>query len=993
MGKSRFHRWVVLLGMMLLTTTSFSQHLVPIGGFVGQDTWIRKLGADSAYIVQESLTVGHGITLVIEPGVKAYFTQQAAISVSGGNLIAVGSPDDSISFMCAELSKDWPGIGLKNITTNHTIQCAYLDVSGATTGISFSNVEGVSVEHCSFHNVFGRDGIVLNDCSNCTISHCFFHTLIGITLCTSEKNSFGNRIESNVFDSGQINVYVTNTGGGWTCFDNHFSENCFQGGSTALYFEASSVFSQRNQKNYVLNNVITSSLPYGSAGYHSYGIKTSMDSLVIQNNIFWENDEAINCLKGVDIFIENNTFYKNDATLTNLSPGGSVLLQGNVFCEQQTEIASFPDAHTEVHHNNMMNYNENTILFRNACQSPISMTENYWQCRDLDSIDALVFDNEEDSSLGEFDLSDFLMDADTTVPIAPPCHVTKQYYDGAWHINWEPNEEADFSHYVLFYGDFDQYRFDHHVDSIFDTSYILYNQYPANIAVVACDRECDFDSYSVPGKSAYALAEFYPFAGHDGSICDDGEGFHLMESNIPFTFSVFWWTTNGSGTFSDTLSLHPVYYPSEEDFDAGGVVLTLNAYYMSSIRSSNLWLELRRYPVVNAGHDYYSGMSRPIEVNGAQVFYYDSLLWTSTGDGIFDDARTLHPVYTLGTNDLQLRRVTMALQAWSSCGMSTDTVTYALFDEFSMQGRVWLDGQPYPNAQVIAVSMDEENPFFNGFYRTVTNQEGFYDLAIIGGDYILYAFPDTTDAMSAGAYFWKRFSWDEAERIHADGDVYDVDIHLAPVMTDLPVGEASIKGFFEIPTTQFRATEFYCEPWFNDSPSALCDGGLSNVSILLMDADRRHVIDFTLTDEQGRFSFTNLPFGKYCLLSDVPRYGKALQTIIELTPEQPTPDDIVLYIDAKGDVALRDTQEDVIDINALMIFPVPVDDILFVTGLEKFERYIAYIIDQMGEVKKYETILSDEYGGFNLDVAHLRPNVYALVVENSFSQYVFKFVK
>lgn len=960
---------------------------------MGHDTWIRKLGADSAYLVEESLVVGHDVTLVIEPGVKAYFTQQATLTITGGNLIAQGLPDDSISFFCEELSKDWPGIRLKNITPNHTILCSYVDISGASTAISMSNAENVSIEHCSFHNVFGRDGIVLNDCVNCTVSNCYFQYLIGITLCTSENNSVHNILSSNIFSSGQINIYVTNSGGGWSCYDNYITDNCFQGGSTALYFEAAQNFSQRNHKNYILNNLISSSIPTGSPGYHSYGIKTSLDSLIIQNNIFWDNDEAINCLKGVYINIENNTFYKNKSVLTNLMPGGSVVLKGNVLSELQDEVASFTDNQVEISHNNILNYDDSIVLFRNACASSISLKENYWQCHDLDSINAMVYDEGEDPQLGPIDVSDFLTRADTAVPIAPPYRVTKQYHDGAWHIEWEPNEETDLSHYVLFYGDFSQYRFSNHIDSIFDNSYILENQNVDNVAIVACDGACNFDKYSIPSKSAYAFAEYLPFAGHDASLCNDTDGYLLSESNIPFAYSIVWWTTSGTGSFSDSHNLHPTYYPSEDDYDAGGVYLTVNVNFMSSLRSDHLWLELHRFPEVDAGHDYYGGMGRPVEVNGAQVSYYHSLLWSSLGDGSFDDNTRIDPVYYLGPGDLQLGRVTMVLQAWSSCGMSSDTVTYALFDEFSMQGRVWLNGIPYPKAQVIAVSMDEDNPFFNGFYRTATDEEGFFNLDIIGGDYILYALPDTTDASTAGAYFWKRFSWDDAERIHANGNVYDVDIYLSPTLTDMPAGTASIKGSFEMPTTQFRAMDFYCQSWFESSSSSSCENGLSNISILLMDADHRHVVDFAMTDAQGRFSFDDLPFGTYCLVSDVPRYGKALHTTIELNPDNPSLDDVVLYIDNHGDVSLRLTNEDVIDVEFPMVYPVPVDDVLFVTGLDKFERYVIYILDQMGVIRKYETALSDEYGGFNLDVAHLHKSVYTLVVENSVSQHVFKFVK
>ncbi|NOU46628.1 MAG: hypothetical protein HOO86_06145 [Bacteroidales bacterium] len=64
-------------------------------------------------------------------------------------------------------------------------------------------------------------------------------------------------------------------------------------------------------------------------------------------------------------------------------------------------------------------------------------------------------------------------------------------------------------------------------------------------------------------------------AGDDASICK-GTTFEISEATA-FDYVSLQWLTNGSGAFDDVSLLNPVYMPSESDFEAGSVILTLDA--------------------------------------------------------------------------------------------------------------------------------------------------------------------------------------------------------------------------------------------------------------------------------------------------------------------------------------------------------------------------------------------------------------------------------
>lgn len=988
------HLWLALL--MLTLSVAEAQHYVPIDGEVDSLVVLPRLEGDTAYIVNHALTVMPGGTLKVEAGVSIYFGQSACLRVDGGSMQLNGTVNDSIYLFCYEFSHDWAGVQLKNIVDDGSVSFSYVKMVGALTALSASNSRNVSITHCTFDNYYAGKGVDLIDCSDFNIDSCFFNNCVsGVALKARTGHSMGNRITHSIFDRGQINVEVANEGYGYKCHNTTISDNCFQSATTAISFESVGGLSDMDAVNFILNNMISSELPEGGSGFTSYGIKAAMDSLVIRNNVFWSNDEAITMLRVCHLNIDGNTFYDNGLVLTNLLASGSAIFTNNVISEAQKRIVSFPSGLSRLNGNNFMNYRKSTILFANASYEDVDMRGNYWDTDNPDVIEGVVLHMHDMPVLGEIHYEGYLSEPVTAAPVAPPFQVKKQFVDGQWLISWEANEETDFDHYVLFYGGFDHYKYSNHIDSIFGTSYVLSPLQAENVAVAACDRYFDFDVYASPGQSAYAFATYYPYAGYDGEMCDSEEGFTVEGASIAGTYTRYVWRTSGTGTFSDPGALRPVYYPSAGDFDLGEVTLTLCVTCLDETKTDALHLSLHRQTEVFAGPDYYGGLDRPLTLSEAWAKHYDSLAWRSLGDGAFDDPHLMNPAYYPGEHDKTQKSVDLVLEAWSLCGAVSDTVHYDLYEVFGLEGKTWADGTPKSDIQVLAVAVSDSNPFFLGFYRTVSDEEGRFAFnALLPNTYILYAFPDTLDLNHAGTYYLGDNQWNESNMIRVAGNVYDVDLVLPDCQEELMSGEGRICGVFDYPEAEFRAGDFYCDSWLRESgDEEYCDGGLSNVGVLLLDGAKLRILGFTLTDAHGRFRFNSLPFGTYHVMADVPRYGRGMCEQVALSPEQPSAEDLHLYIDNRGRVSMRHYGP-ADDEGVLSLFPNPVDERVTISGLKVQGEYAITVTDVLGRVvKAAEGLVGDLLGECPVEMGDLPQGVYFLTVRGTEGTEVLRFVK
>ncbi|MFZ4522051.1 MAG: PKD domain-containing protein [Bacteroidales bacterium] len=124
------------------------------------------------------------------------------------------------------------------------------------------------------------------------------------------------------------------------------------------------------------------------------------------------------------------------------------------------------------------------------------------------------------------------------------------------------------------------------------------------------------------------------------------------------------WFTSGDGIFSNIHTLNPTYTPGASDILTGSVKLKLNAHGLFNCTtekvSDSLILSLYPMPVANAGNDTLSCPNLAIPLHGSAT-HYMSVLWSTLGDGTFDNSSLMLASYTPGQQDNQRGFVNLVL--------------------------------------------------------------------------------------------------------------------------------------------------------------------------------------------------------------------------------------------------------------------------------------------------------------------------------------------
>jgi hypothetical protein len=135
-------------------------------------------------------------------------------------------------------------------------------------------------------------------------------------------------------------------------------------------------------------------------------------------------------------------------------------------------------------------------------------------------------------------------------------------------------------------------------------------------------------------------------AGASSTYCADISSLNLNGSVNVATGGV--WSTAGTGTFSDSVSLTSSYQPSSADTAAGTVWLYLtstgNGACMAVVDS--LMITLTNAPTVNAGADIQVCSTNPNASLNGVIAVASGGIWTSSGSGFFSpNSTSLNPVY------------------------------------------------------------------------------------------------------------------------------------------------------------------------------------------------------------------------------------------------------------------------------------------------------------------------------------------------------------
>jgi gliding motility-associated-like protein len=156
-------------------------------------------------------------------------------------------------------------------------------------------------------------------------------------------------------------------------------------------------------------------------------------------------------------------------------------------------------------------------------------------------------------------------------------------------------------------------------------------------------------------------------AGSDASTCENVP-YQVNDADTSYTSSINWEIIGGNGSLDDPGIIDPTYTPDASD--AGTTVsLVLHAGGNGNCAedTDTMRLDIVPEPTVDAGlatdSICYDGNYTLSDADTSNV---DSLAWTTSGDGSFDNANAINPTYSPGEADRDSGYVYLYLEAFGS---------------------------------------------------------------------------------------------------------------------------------------------------------------------------------------------------------------------------------------------------------------------------------------------------------------------------------------
>ena len=223
-------------------------------------------------------------------------------------------------------------------------------------------------------------------------------------------------------------------------------------------------------------------------------------------------------------------------------------------------------------------------------------------------------------------------------------------------------------------------------------------------AAASNDSENNVDNIEVVFIEDAPAGDYIVTVDHDGVLSGGSQAFSIIVSGVTNTYllptvsaggdidacensvvqlngsssnsSSVLWSTTGDGTFNDPTLLNADYTLGSNDLSVGSIDMKLTAYAMlpsSDSISDNMVITVINLPVAIAGDDIAICETGLAQLNG-QAENQESILWSTLGDGTFDDATLLNAIYTPGSADIDGGQVELNILAVASSPCSLDSV-------------------------------------------------------------------------------------------------------------------------------------------------------------------------------------------------------------------------------------------------------------------------------------------------------------------------------
>jgi len=394
-------KYLLILTITVLTLKVGHTQTNVSGGIFSNATWTL---AGSPYIVIDTVVVFPNVTLTIEPGVIVKFDNDIRLEIRQGNLIAIGTTTDSITFTSNSLSPT-PGIwGNLFLNRSDASKFNYCNFRYADQGI--------------YNDQVSNDTLVVKNSNFNDNNYGIYNWSIGsnstnqFDTCNFMNNQIGFRTEYHQSDAifNYCNFSFNQTGYTTSGYPNNgYLNNCIVSNNQNLGVKSAHIISNSTITNNQtgisgvqgLTNVISctvrnntdgiwgaDTVDYCTINNNQYGVNATniMNSTIDSNSVNGVNyrGSVFNCLireNGIGIYLADSFYVVTKNQVENNDIGIELEVTGNtIFCNKIC--------------------NNTTYDLRYTNSSSETVADNYWCTPDSASTTLVIYDGYDNINYG-----------------------------------------------------------------------------------------------------------------------------------------------------------------------------------------------------------------------------------------------------------------------------------------------------------------------------------------------------------------------------------------------------------------------------------------------------------------------------------------------------------------------------------------------------------------------------------------------------------------
>jgi hypothetical protein len=477
-------------------------------------------------------------------------------------------------------------------------------------------------------------------------------------------------------------------------------------------------------------------------------------------------------------------------------------------------------------------------------------------------------------------------------------------------------------------------------------------------------------------------------AGPDQTIC----GNKVFLSGIVSGSIGAKWTTTGTGTFSPSADYpYCSYTASASDISKGNVTFTLTTTGTNCTPASDQVI----VTFTNAATPYaYAGPNQSyvtgnVSLHGT-VTNATGGIWTTTGTGTFTSSTTLNTIYTPSPDDYNIGWIQFKLTTTgTNCTPGVSYTTVTLGNIFSLSGQVLAGTSALDIGKVFLykkignsydlVKGDSIGPSDNGQYQ-------FDTLAF--GQYLIYAVPSQTSSFAGTyipTYYASGLDWTTATPINVPNSSI-IKILLREYKNTRPKWNTGIDVIGGILLVNNGGNSSLKLAGTSTSP-------LANACVYLKDTNGE-VVAYTLTDQNGAYSFINVEANNYFVSAEYP--CAVISNPIPVATDGSGTSMKVANISAQKAQVTTAVLNGVSGRKEIQVSPNPALSSININLADNSlstSNYKLVILDMMGETQIEKTVEASSGNSVNIIIENLPAGMYMLEMISGSEVYNSKFIK